>query len=222
LSVSTALCLHALYDRVSTVSGAQQTNHVHRASSAIHLLSSIYTSLINDVQHVMTRYSLFEADIDHFLMTLTLTKKPEVDKFRCLNDIINCYGYLRDREVISQNVRYDLIEEYLIIINNLRIMVENMKEKLIEIQRRHSDSRYTSYRYLCGILDTFGIITPYFSPDFIFPEADPNYERRLSIMNRPLYSNLVAYIPWLIRRIHEIRVDLENILNESKYNTPIG
>ena len=209
------LCLlrHLTLVLIISVSDPMHSSADHSVPDNVTWLSNIHQSCEETTSRMRQRYSVFRDDLEDFFMTLKLIKPINMESFQCLGDVISCHVYLREREVIGNNVRSDLVLAYLRLVNVLRLTADDTERQLISLQGHHHDDVT-----LGSIIDTCSELRLCFEPSFQFADMDDTTEYSLSVMNRQLFSGLVHYVPWLTGRIEKLN---EHIKSYTCINNPV-
>lgn len=96
-------------------------------------MSECKTQFTTKLENLKHRYGVFEEHIDEFLRTLQIILPKGQGSIKNLASVIGLHSYLLSTEGVGSGVRTDLVREYLAIVNNIRLFVENFREECDEL-----------------------------------------------------------------------------------------
>nr|XP_022313640.1 uncharacterized protein LOC111118443 [Crassostrea virginica] len=149
------------------------------------------------------RYSVFEEHINEFLRTLQIVLPKGQETILNLSGIIRLHSYLLTSEGVGSGVRTDLVREYLAIVNNIRLYLENFREECDELlsdsETDDLDSDHSGKIVKCLIENVEDML----QVDHVFEEDTTVLDRKLSSYEQT-FCGMLCYVPLLCEKLSTV------------------
>lgn len=161
------------------------------------------SKLQEDIDKLVSRCNAFSDCYQDLLVALRIVRPVNSGRISYLHDMITCYHDLRNSKSISLGVRYDLVQEFIAIINLIRLTVKQFEE--YELNMSFSDDLSTKSHEL--FYSVLAEIENMLNPLYKF-EADDNRVvnvRALTGMEQEMFGGLLCYLPKLMSQLQKLK-----------------
>lgn len=168
--------------------------------------------MMEDVQRIEERNAEFDETMDEYLRTLNIIMPKDKIKIQSLSDLLQLYSYLNKTYGVSSGVRVDLFREYLLIVNSIRLIVEEIQTKLLNTVE--SDNSFSDD------VDDFSVVKCLVDDLQLMLQVDTNFEEDLSALNRKIspsekpFTGLICFIPLLLAKLSTVLFTLTPTVHE--------
>lgn len=126
------------------------------------------------------------------------------DHIVSLAELLDLYTYLNKTRAVSSGVRVDLFREYLMIVNSIRLITEEIESKLDTLLNIDKNLPPDEADDGCSIVQCLvDDLRQMLQPDTIFEEDLSVLNRKISPSEKP-FSNLICFIPLLLEKLSTV------------------
>ena len=167
----------------------------------------------DNIQKIMERNTQFEETKEDFIRTLNIILPKDQCQIQSLTELLELYSCLNKTYGVSSGVRVDLLREYLLNVNSVRLVVEEIKTKLQEVIQSGADCSGEGLSNIvqCLVDDLDHML----QKDTLFDEDLSVLNRQLSPSEKP-FSGLVCFIPLLLAKLSTVLTTLTPNLQEQE------
>jgi hypothetical protein len=168
--------------------------------------------MMEDVQRIEERSAEFNDTMDEYLRTLNIIMPKDKKQIQSLSDLLQLYSYLNKTYGVSSGVRVDLFREYLLIVNSIRLIVEEIQTKLLNTVE--SDNSFGDD------VDNFSVVKCLVDDLQLMLQVETNFEEDLSALNRKIspsekpFTGLICFIPLLLAKLSTVLFTLTPTVHE--------
>ncbi|XP_061175568.1 uncharacterized protein LOC133184495 [Saccostrea echinata] len=182
-------------DRIPELKGKKKRSNIDLSEC-----KKRFTTKLEKLKH---RYAVFDEHINEFLRTLQIVLPKGEESISNLAGVIRLLSYLLSTEGVGSGVRTDLLREYLAIVNNIRLFVENFRgecdELLSDSETEDMDSDYGGKIVKC-LLDN---VEDMLQIDHLFEEDTSVLDRKLNTYEQT-FCGMLCYIPLLFEKLSTV------------------
>uniref|UniRef100_A0A8W8K4A6 Death domain-containing protein n=1 Tax=Magallana gigas TaxID=29159 RepID=A0A8W8K4A6_MAGGI len=175
-------------------------------------MSGCQSRFILKLEKLKRRYTAFEEHTNEFLRTLQIVLPKGQESISNLAGLIRLHSYLLSSSGVGSGVRTDLVREYLAIVNNIRLYLENFREECDEMlsdsESDDGDSDYSEKIVKCLIENVEDML----QVDHIFEEDTTVLDRKLSSYEQT-FCGMLCYIPLLCEKLSTVLYTLPTNTN---------
>lgn len=175
-------------------------------------MSGCQSRFILKLEKLKRRYTAFEEHTNEFLRTLQIVLPKGQESISNLAGLIRLHSYLLSSSGVGSGVRTDLVREYLAIVNNIRLYLENFREECDEMlsdsESDDGDSDYSGKIVKCLIENVEDML----QVDHIFEEDTTVLDRKLSSYEQT-FCGMLCYIPLLCEKLSTVLYTLPTNTN---------
>ncbi|XP_076074420.1 uncharacterized protein LOC143045656 isoform X1 [Mytilus galloprovincialis] len=168
-------------------------------------------TILQDVQRIQERSTNFDETMDEYIRILNIIMPKGKEEINSLSELLQLYTYLNKTHGVSSGVRLDLFREYLMIVNSIRLTVDEVKAKLqTTVQRVHGSDDMDDLSIVQCLVDD---LEHMLQPDTIFEEDFSAMNRTINPSEKQ-FSKLVCFIPLLLERLSTVLFTLSPSVHE--------
>ena len=189
-----------------------------------------HTQLQNDIDAINSRLRQFLLTVNNFLLTIRILRPVEKKAVQCLEDIIECLHHIKSTKHLQEGVHSDVIEEYLAIVNQVRLKVadvhqyeivitfddvmNDVRNELFQTHLKAIDRMLEPDFDFQQIINEMGSFQSGFSVQTLLTDLskDEGNTILLSSSEIEVYGGCLCYIPSLIRKLSKLSGVIDNAL----------
>ncbi|KAH3861752.1 uncharacterized protein LOC127866044 [Dreissena polymorpha] len=159
-------------------------------------VSSVISDMHGFIQTISKRVDDFSSSLKDLIITIRILKKGDNCQISCLQDLIDFLQFLRNSASVGQNGKTEVLEEYIRIVNQIRLKVQEIHEKAIFIA--FDDSLNTEmceafHRALGDLDDMLKPLYPFKADDLRFVNANTQ-----TGLEQDMFGGFLCFLPRLL------------------------
>lgn len=198
-SIISNACFAGMRGVVSKSQCIKEVKKIHEESKQT--LASLQESVTN-----------LYTSLSDLLLTLRLAKPRTLESFTSLSDVINIHKYLIHSPSVGKNVRTDLVQEFVDIVDRSKTSAVSLGNQLSDLVKDlvvhvHVDDLLSAKK----IREDFLIMTQ-MSYTFQKSKRAASIRAELNALDRSIFGPMVGYLPHLISAYKKVSNSVEHIL----------
>lgn len=183
------------------------------------LLTEVWRNQISDeILKIKERSVNFDETMYDFIRTLNIIMPKGQDHIVSLAELLELYTYLNKTRAVSTGVRVDLFREFLMIVNSIRLVVEDIEKKLTT-QNFSTNHLTDEVDDDCSIVQCLvDDLQQMLKPGAVFEEDLSVLNRKISPSEKP-FSNLICYVPLLLEKLSTVMSTLSPPVHDNSINS---
>ncbi|KAL4241118.1 hypothetical protein ACF0H5_001896 [Mactra antiquata] len=160
------------------------------------------------------RWKIFKDSMKDLLVTLRIVLPRDRQEVHSLQDVINCYHFVKQSKSMARGKSIDLMYEYIAIVNIIRLTVQGIGEKilLVTFDETLDPESCEKFNRLLGEIEE--MLEP--SKRFEIDESISTLFK-LTGMEREKFEGVLCYLPRLVEMLYTL-CDTLNLKKGKEYN----
>ncbi|XP_052770899.1 uncharacterized protein LOC128210583 [Mya arenaria] len=169
-------------------------------------LSALKEDLNRFIGDMKQRLDTYNENIKDLLMTLRIVGQGSSPEISCLDDVIECLDYLRNSKSVGQGGKTDLFREYLAMVNQIRLKVQDISEQdyLVSFDTNLTgDASETFHKVLSEIEIMLHPISKFKVDEQVLNEITQTG------IEKEIFGGLICFLPKLLQLMQDLAESIE-------------
>ncbi|WAQ97003.1 hypothetical protein MAR_029693 [Mya arenaria] len=169
-------------------------------------LSALKEDLNRFIGGMKQRLDTYNENIKDLLMTLRIVRQGSSPEISCLDDVIECLDYLRNSKSVGQGGKTDLFREYLAMVNQIRLKVQDISEQdyLVSfVTNLTGDASETFHKVLSEIEIMLHPISKFKVDEQVLNEITQTG------IEKEIFGGLICFLPKLLQLMQDLAESIE-------------
>ena len=158
--------------------------------------------LLRNIADIEKRCQIIHDVMNELIVTLRIIRLSDTSEITCLQDLIDCYTSLRNNKRTREEVRTDLVREYIAIVNIVRLEVEKIDAKDLFISFEESLSTKTLDLFHILLFQTQTMLEPLYI--FVADDTRELNKHTTTGLEKEMFHGFQSYLPSLVKQLHSL------------------
>lgn len=162
--------------------------------------------LSHDIEEIERRYHTLTEAMNDLIVSLRIIRPSDTSEITCLQEVIDCYTSLRFNRRSGEEIRLDLVREYIAIVNLIRIEVAVIESKDLVLSFEKTLSVKPLDLFHKSLFEIKKMLLPVYR--FVSDENQMETRQTTTGLESEMFLGLQSYLPCLLKRLRAIPVSL--------------